>query len=200
VLVAQQPDTTTIDLTTAPRVTWHDHQQQLPATPPPLPSPQHRVSIKLLPDDTAIAQPTLPDDMAVAQPTAPTITLQTQHQPAPLPLPPWTSFDVTSVRGTVIIPPSTSAAVFNNPATADRADLLISLLVSPNSKMNSNNLWTTTLQIDDTRVRPLWLSHPPPSHLPPHHFLTLTPTPTPTLTPTTTPTLPQPQPRLQLNN
>jgi hypothetical protein len=74
--------------------------------------------------------------------------------------------------------------------------LLTSLSVSPNSRMNYDNLGPTTLLIDNTRVRPLRQSHPPPVHLLPHHSLTITPTtPTPTLTPATTPTLtPTPTP------
>jgi hypothetical protein len=111
VLVAQQTDTTTIDLTTAHRVTWHDQQQ--PLDPPlPLPVPQQRVTFELLQDDTAIAQP-----------ITPTITMQTPDKSVPPPPLPWTAFDVASVRGTSITLPSTSAA-FTNATTAHRASNL----------------------------------------------------------------------------
>jgi hypothetical protein len=84
VLLAHQPEPTTTNITAAPRVTWHDQQQQPP-------SPQQRVQFELLPDDTTIAQPTVP-----------TITIQSQQQSAPLLPPPWTPFDIASVRGTAI--------------------------------------------------------------------------------------------------
>ena len=106
-LVAQQPDPNPIDLTAAPRVTWHDQQQQ-----PQLPPPQQRVTIELLPDDTTISQ----------QP-APTITTLPQLQATPIPPPPWTPFDIASVRGTAI---TATSAAFHNPATSDRAIALAS--------------------------------------------------------------------------
>jgi hypothetical protein len=74
------------------------------------PSPQQRVQFELLPDDTTSAQPTVP-----------TITTQSQQQSAPLPPPPWTPFDIASVRGTAI---TATSAAFNNPATSDRATAL----------------------------------------------------------------------------
>jgi hypothetical protein len=84
----------------APRVTCHDQQQQHPP-------PQQRVTIELLPDDTGSSQP-----------TAPTITVLPPQQSAPLPPPPWTPFDIASVRGTAL---TTNSAAFTNPSTVDHA-------------------------------------------------------------------------------
>ena len=100
-LLAQITPAALIDLTPAPRVTWHDLQQPL------LPLPQQRVTIEQLPDNGATIDTTA---------LAPTTRLQ---QPAAyLPPPPWTPYDIASVRGTAI---TTSSAAFNNPATSDRA-------------------------------------------------------------------------------
>ena len=110
-LLAQQHDDETIDLTITPRVTWRDQ--------PLLPAPQQRVEIEQLPDDTT----SLPT-------TAPTITVPSS-QPTPLlPPPPWTSYDLAFASGTAInlqsVPPSTYGpalygSAFRHPNTADRA-------------------------------------------------------------------------------
>ena len=105
-LLAQQHDDETIDLTITPRVTWHD--QQLPPAPP------QRVEIEQLPDDT-IGLPTI----------APTITVPSSQPTPVLPPPPWTSYDVASVSGTAInlpfVPPSTYGTALRHPNTSDRA-------------------------------------------------------------------------------
>ena len=100
-LLAQITPAASIDLTPAPRVTWHDLQQPL------LPLPQQRVTIEQLPDNGATLDT-----------SAPATTTRLQQPAAYLPPPPWTPYDIASVRGTAI---TTSSAAFNNPATSDRA-------------------------------------------------------------------------------
>ncbi len=129
VLVAQQPDTTTIDLTAAPRVTWHD-QQQLPAnTPPPLPPPQQRVNLR---------HPRSPCRVKN--------NLRLSHHPLG---PPSISPQCVAqhlLYHRLLVQLSTIRPL--------QTALPTSLPVSTNSKMNSVNLGPTTLLIDDTLVRP----------------------------------------------
>ncbi len=107
VLLAQQPNADTVDLTLTPRVTWHD-QQQLPDATPPLPAPQQRVAIEQLPDDTNLP------------PTTPTITVPSPQLTSVLPPPPWTSYNIASASGTAITLPSHGPAL-SNPNTSGRA-------------------------------------------------------------------------------
>ncbi len=123
VLLANQPDPTTTNITAAPRVTWLDQQQHPPA-------PQQRVQFELLPDDHTSAQP-----------TAPTITTQSQLQSAPLPPPPWTPFDIASVRGTAT---TATSAAFNNPATSDRATALAARITALETELQTSRAYYTS--------------------------------------------------------
>ena len=122
-LLANQPEPTTTNITAAPQVTWRDQQQ-----PPPL--PQQRVQFELLPDDPTLTQPTVP-----------TITPQSQQQSASLPPPPWTPFDIASVRGTAI---TATSAAFNNPATSDRATALAARINALETELQRSRAYYTS--------------------------------------------------------
>ena len=124
-LLAQNTPAALIDLTPAPRVTWHDLQQPL------LPLPPQRVTIEQLPDNEATLDT-----------TAPATTTLFQQPAAYLPPPPWTPYDIASVSGTAI---TTSSAAFNNPATSDRATALAAHIHSLESELQrSRDYYSST--------------------------------------------------------
>jgi hypothetical protein len=108
VLLAQQHNDATVDLTVTPLVTWHD-QQQLHDAILQLPAPQQRVEIEQLQDEPARLHP-----------TTPTTTGPNSQLTPVLPPPPWTSYDVASASGTALTLPSDGPA-FRNPNTSHRA-------------------------------------------------------------------------------
>jgi hypothetical protein len=115
VLIAQHPDTPTIDPAPVRQVTWQDQAQAPPAPP-------QRVEFELLPDD-----PPLPlqrvADLHPFETTMISPIIGTPQHLTLLPPPPWTDYDVAAACGTAITVPTTSAA-FANPATSDCATLL----------------------------------------------------------------------------
>ncbi len=116
-LLAQQHNDDTVDLTVTPRVTW-PNQQQLPDSTLPLPAPQQRVELPAPQQRVEIEQ--LPDEPARLHPITPTTTGPSSQLTPVLPPPPWTSYDVASARGTAITLPFDGPA-FRNPHTSDRA-------------------------------------------------------------------------------